>query len=634
MPLITFATTFLFLANCHDTGYSPAEDSEGQPYEDYVSDESIQGSAEIRLKTHLRPGMIFSNIWLDVQKVEVHLKSDDLEDDDDDDDDDDNSNHIESNSYVATNFFHILNSGKNSYSSYSENDDDQEEADDENESDDDLDWLDIGIIPARLDAILFTRNQMVLTAGAYNLEPGTYNQVRVTLGPERNVVINGQTYPLYVKGQEGHGEEHSSHAANGKIKIHGDITVQTHKLTGAVIDFDPVNDITAYHGNMELKTSSHGKNVISAYQIENNFKAEPVATLGSNFPLPSTDYKVLKNITLDKVEACIGEEIRVETSFVNPVGVPGEIMINVSNSNGGAPAIVIFHESGLKMLLVSATSNSIAPESVKIPVMINDCTVNNPLFVQAVDNPDFNGNTFHVNAPGMSSENTVYHWNFDDGQTETTTLPTVTHSFHQRVQNSRTDSFIVSVTAENPTETRTGSTSISLMNPHFISALYRGKYSLDSSSEPFLKKTVSGYTASFELKNPGNLNVNLSDVVQSLKYCDSSLPETITTHNASNLLGTASLASFDTFSGQINLSSIPDGVCSISFIVSGNTVTGNIAAHTNLYFGIEATGTKTLGAKRVNSAKQIKIQKAMKELNYPRKITEEDILKLELQGRI
>jgi len=617
--LLTIILTLIImnLYHCKDTGLSPGEfidptpvenlPIDGEPYQSYFSGESRRGSMELRLNTKLKAGMSFNNIVLDVTKVQARKK---MEDDDSSEND-----HESSGDYFADgNVFKVIESAGNDDAEHDDN------------------WLDLAVPPVKLDIIRFSRHQLVLAAGIYNLVPGIYDRVRVTLGRNSYVNVNGVNFPLYVSGDEGYGSEQSSHAENDKIIIEGDVNVIKNKLTGVVLNFDPSKDIHSINHDSGHDGKGHG-NTIVAYKMKKHFEAQQISVLGTNFPVSPPEYNMLTNVTLDKTEVCKDEEIKVYTSFVKPNGNTGGITVSVSGSTGGETAIVSFPTEGLKMITIGVSDVKRNIESLSIPVLVRgDCINTKIVNIREVENSGYRGKTFLAETPGMTG-NISYQWDFGDGSRLTTNDPVGTHNYDNRVQNSKVENYIVTVTAVNSSESRTGRKSITMLNPHYVAAFYKAQYYIEGNGDSVLKKNGSGYRANFSLNNPGNFSVSFYQVEERLQYCNRAIADTVTLKGAQSIIGITGLANFASHAGTIALSTLPDGVCSVAYSILGNTSPGGVPALANLYFTAETAGLFT-SAKPVSPEKSAKIEKAMKALGYPASITEEDILRLELQKKI
>jgi hypothetical protein len=302
-------------------------------------------------------------------------------------------------------------------------------------------------------------------------------------------VISGQSYPLSV----------DSENSDNVIIVKGDIEVLDHKLTGAVLNFDPSDDIhrsnndSSNHNNSTSSNNSNhsndgnNDNSTVTYKMKKEFQVQQSAVLGTNFPVSSTDYTMLTNVTLNKTEVCMEEELRIDTSFVYPNGIPGGVSVNVGGSSGGDSVIVVFYETGLKLIPVTVSDYNHNTESINIPVMVNDCTKPGIVRIQEVPNAEDAGHTFFAQTPDMAAPIT-YSWDFGDTQTTTTQSSMVTHSFTNRIQSSMTDSFLITVTATNTAETRTAQTSISMVNLHMVAALFKGQYTLGGKFRFIFKK--------------------------------------------------------------------------------------------------------------------------------------------------
>lgn len=90
-----------------------------------------------------------------------------------------------------------------------------------------------------------------------------------------------------------------------------------------------------------------------------------------------------------------------------------------------------------------------------------------------------------------------FEWSFGDGHREITNVPTVRHSYEDRVQDRERSQFVLSVAARDASGIEaTGSAEVSLVNKGFLSVAFRNEvailYSLGDSPEPAAADVDSG----------------------------------------------------------------------------------------------------------------------------------------------
>jgi hypothetical protein len=107
---------------------------------------------------------------------------------------------------------------------------------------DDSGWIDIMTEPERLDLLSLVNGNVALL-GELDLEPGQYNQMRLILGDDNEVVIDGETIPL---------DTPSAQQSGLKLNIDSEIT--DGGLFSLLLDFDASRSI--------VKAGNSGKYIL------------------------------------------------------------------------------------------------------------------------------------------------------------------------------------------------------------------------------------------------------------------------------------------------------------------------------------------------------------------------------------
>ena len=107
----------------------------------------------------------FDSVWIDIQKVEVKIDDDSTHGDDDrfGDDDDDRDDHLK-------------------------------------RKDDFGEWVDLNFTAGKIN-VLALRNGIDTNLASGNIPAGTVRKIRITLGTDNSVVIDGQSYPLTLRNE-------------------------------------------------------------------------------------------------------------------------------------------------------------------------------------------------------------------------------------------------------------------------------------------------------------------------------------------------------------------------------------------------------------------------------------------------
>jgi hypothetical protein len=479
-------------------------------------------------------------------------------------------------------------------------------------------WIDLDVPEYEFDLLNIVNGKMVVVGSSYVLQPGVYTQVRFVLGEANRIKANGLFFDLKVPSGEQSG-----------LKLVGEFELFENKLTCITINFDVDKSIVhTGPGNISSKKISAN----SKFILKPVIHFEQAENVGNNFPLMNSgDYEIIKNITFEKTEVCRGEEFRVDTTFVNPSGLPGDITVAAAGEKGN-PLILVYYSSGIRMVPVSVTDFTGKTESIRIPLLVKDCE--NSLPAQIFEGPPDNkgGMQFFVIAPGMSG-NISYAWDFGDGSVATSNTPVVSHSYANRIQVSFLESFIVKVRVSGGQEERSGRRTISMPNPHYMTKYFKAKYLLETAHDDIMSLEGGFFKADFAVFNPGNMNVEFTGIVQSLNYCDESLGSVESSITPYALLGFGGLNRFSAGSGRLSIpvSSVPGNVCSVSFAIQGRTSEGDITAWASMFFGIKINAQKAVA---VDAVTREKLLKALPLLGYPKVLRKNDLIRLEMEGKI
>lgn len=99
------------------------------------------------------------------------------------------------------------------------------------EDSDDDGWITLNDDPVRVD-LLQLRNGDTIQLGNHELQTGMYNQIRLVLGPDNEVVINGETYALTTPSAQQSG-----------LKLNINTEIQEGERYNLLIDFDAARSI-------------------------------------------------------------------------------------------------------------------------------------------------------------------------------------------------------------------------------------------------------------------------------------------------------------------------------------------------------------------------------------------------------
>lgn len=172
---------------------------------DSTNSNSTEGNGRFTVQLTDAPGD-FDAVFIDIQRVRV--KSDDFDDDDFDDDED-------------------------------------------GLDEDDKGWITLNNDPIRVD-LLDLRNGNTIQLGDEEVETGGYDQVRLILGPDNEVVVDGESFPLKTP---------SAQQSGLKLKINAE--VEDGEIYNLLIDFDA--------GRSIVQTGNGGfilKPVLRAVELE------------------------------------------------------------------------------------------------------------------------------------------------------------------------------------------------------------------------------------------------------------------------------------------------------------------------------------------------------------------------------
>lgn len=185
---IVLASIMLFLISCENENSTVAD-----------------GKAKLQFKLTDAPSLLYDEVNIDIQGLVVGVYSDFNDDGTLDDDDDD--------------FDEIY-------------DDKFDDFDDDLDDDDDFKWVKFDVSDAGLYNLLDYRNgETVLLAGG-EVPAGKITQVRLLLGPNSNVVIDGVTYPLTTP---------SAKQSGLKFNLHE--TLVSDMMYSFTIDFDAARSV-------------------------------------------------------------------------------------------------------------------------------------------------------------------------------------------------------------------------------------------------------------------------------------------------------------------------------------------------------------------------------------------------------
>lgn len=128
---------------------------------------------------------------------------------------------------------------------------------DTTENGDDSNWITVSEEPVRVD-LLTLQNGSTITLGETELESGTYNQIRLLLGSDNEVVVDGQSHHLKTP---------SAQQSGLKLKIDADIEAGT--TYTLLIDFDASRSIVkAGNGKAPVAPKYILKPVLRAVDLE------------------------------------------------------------------------------------------------------------------------------------------------------------------------------------------------------------------------------------------------------------------------------------------------------------------------------------------------------------------------------
>ncbi len=517
------------------------------PWSDYMASPTPVSSLEVQMKTPVRAGQDYSGIILDVQEIAIRSEA----------------------------------GG----------------------------WSALELSPVKLDLIGMASNEQIFYGGAYNLEPGVYTQIRLKLGPDNIVTVNGADYPLTIP---------SGAIDQSGLKLNGTMTLKPYELTAIVLNFDPQSSI--------VKTG--GQN--AKYILKPVIQFEQNENVGKNLALNANEYDMLTNITYEKMVVCRGEDVKIDASFVYPYGAPNNITIAIGEEKSPSK-VFTFSSSGIHSINVVATDSVGLYENVRVPILVDDCEIAR-VDLQEGESVSGKGKSFVAAAPGMSGD-LEYTWDFGDGTVVTTKDASVYHMYKNRLQNSRYTSYNVQVSVTDGSEVRTGRLTTTMANFHYAVAMSKGKYMLGARGDSKMNLNGAVYTANYEIENPGAMNAIINTGNMKLTYCDHTKPDAVLSFDPAQAMSSATtVARFGSVTGQLSLPAAQlAGVCSASIRLDGVTEDTGAGVWSSLFFRINIDQAALLPAPP--ELKQ-EIDKAVRLLNYPRTVTMEDIYRLRLEGKL
>ncbi|MBI2894039.1 MAG: carboxypeptidase regulatory-like domain-containing protein [Deltaproteobacteria bacterium] len=139
---------------------------------------------------------------------------------------------------------------------------------------------------------------------------------------------------------------------------------------------------------------------------------------------------MIVDATLDRTEVCPGEPACVSVSAVHPEGEPNEVFVSVNGQNGSQQCLQFFGEAGPRRILVRAGTIEHHVDSLALSVDVVDCGADR-VFPRIYVRP----NRFHPRTVDFQVANheafagATYVWRFGDGAEAETTVPHAAHAY-------------------------------------------------------------------------------------------------------------------------------------------------------------------------------------------------------------
>ncbi len=360
---------------------------------------------------------------------------------------------------------------------------------------------------------------------------------------------------------------------------------------------------------------------------------------------------VIDEITVEKTEVCEGEENLITVRAHTPDGTDAFLHYTIGGRIGQrVPVRSWIADDGEqpKLEVVAFGKNNVATKVEVPPFTVKPCKpqrmalISQNLRANTWGEFDFEVKLIEQPAPGNVSvlpfKPRSYEWKFGDGETATTDVPHVTHSFEGRKQDAMFSTFLVEVKVHGSSgeEPVLGRTSLQLINPVFEDLATKGVVTLMAQFTPRFPElgsdgVVRQKVRLFHLRDRPVFIHNARVFKHQMNNPTGPTPEQVVDPSA--LLGSSIIPPGKGLEFDVKLDTHQEpGTFSMEYAVEGKDSEGLPVRGTFSVMRPPPKPTKENSNPVVDPLLKAKIIAARKILNRPY-VTDEDLWTLERQGK-
>ncbi|MCP4604689.1 MAG: hypothetical protein GY847_29905 [Proteobacteria bacterium] len=364
---------------------------------------------------------------------------------------------------------------------------------------------------------------------------------------------------------------------------------------------------------------------------------------------------LIDEITLDKSTACPGETVKATISQIS--GVNNPVQFSIPGRARGNPMVVSYDEPGMRTVHVVASDGvgGLDFGSIELEVLPADspkCATASMLAVSAVVSNTAD-DAADIRVTSNMGGNLHYTYEFGDGETLTTKLAAVSHSYGMRDQGEPTSSFIIKVQATNTRgDEVSGRASVSFRNTHWLSSVV-GSPMVPVEYNRFPERNESSYETEVTFKNIEELPIQFSKASITKDTCRDEAYITTEYPLDQLISGLNQLDSGEIMRAKLSLPlELVDGACRVVVLLEGDTIPARAGTPigpgmerkfdtTRAQLAVEIAAPPKEGALAeaapvavMNQDMVDKLEKAQKILGPDQPITPEDLTRLEREGRL